>query len=182
MMDGSPELQAPSLGCVHSAQHMRLPERIRMASDKKVWTNFVLNKISPKFMAPRKWSPWLTWCPVSLSTKGTLVPGKFDQAACFGGRVFLMSSKQTLAQFLERPLRFLTDHPTKLLRIGVLVLRRLTKEDDSTWLTYMASDCNLTVVDLEELCSVSLQIQCPWQKVTNACCAQWNNIQHHKNH
>ena len=172
MMDGSPELQAPSLGCLQSAEHIRLPERIRNASDQKAFFNFVLNNISPKFTAPRKWSPWLTWCPVSLSTKGTLVPGQFDCAACFGGRVFLMSSKQALGQFLERPLRFLTDHPTKLLRIGVLVLRRLTDKDDPSWLMHMATDCNLTLVDLEELCRVSLHLQCAWSGFINLCCAQ----------
>merc|ERR1711934_566096 len=72
---------------------------------------------------------------------------------CFRGRVFLLSSKRSLGEFVERPLRYLSNHPAKLFRPGVLLLWRMdesAQKKKQVWLKNLQNDCDLGFLDLEK--------------------------------
>merc|ERR1711934_23756 len=65
-----------------------------------------------------------------------------------------LSSKRALQEFVERPLRYLSNHPTKLFRPGIVLLWRsdesAQKKKKAVWLKNLAKDCDLGCLDMEK--------------------------------
>jgi len=98
---------------------------------------------------PTRVSKWSRYCPVALYTDDTVTPGKAEFAVKFMGRLFLLSSEEARALFVNNPRKYLkTDPRPKERRVVVLGPPMSGKSEISKKLTEVYGWPILSVAEL----------------------------------